>query len=100
MLLIVDGLHKSMVDGLHKSMVDWLHKSIVVPLWLVLDVVRRIWCEVVELEVFVNPSVSVVDGQNVDEYDDVDVDESIWVDMSDIGLDMGVDVWLGKVSCN
>jgi hypothetical protein len=38
--------------------------------------------------VFVNPSVSVVDGQNVDEYDDVDVDESIWVDMSDIGLDM------------
>jgi hypothetical protein len=32
---------------------------------------------VVELEVFVNPSVSVVDGQNVDEYDDVDVDESI-----------------------
>jgi hypothetical protein len=50
--------------------------------------------------VFVNPSVSVVDGQNVDEYDDVDVDELIWVDMSDIGVDMGVDVWLGKVSCN
>jgi hypothetical protein len=68
-LLIVDGLHKSIVDG--------LHKSIVFPLWLVLDVVRRIRGEVVKLVVFVHPSVSVVDDQDVNEYDDVDVDELI-----------------------
>jgi uncharacterized protein YuzE len=48
--------------------------------------------------VFVHPSVSVVDGQDVNEYDDVD--ELIWVDMSDMGVVMGVDMWLGKVSCN
>jgi hypothetical protein len=68
-LLIVDWLHKSIVDG--------LHKSIVFPLWIVLYVVRRIRGEVVELEVVVHPSVLVVDGQDVNEYDDVDVDDLI-----------------------
>jgi uncharacterized protein YuzE len=48
--------------------------------------------------VFVHPSVLVVDGQDVNEYDDVD--ELIWVDMSDMGVVMRVDMWLGKVSCN
>ena len=58
----------------------------------------RIRGEVLKIEVFVHPSVLVVDGQDVNEYDDVD--ELIWVDMSDMGVVMGVDMWLGKVSCN
>jgi hypothetical protein len=77
-LLIFDGLHKSIVDWLHTSIVDGLHRSIVFPLWFkVLDVVRRIRGEVVELEVLVHPSVLVVDGQDVNEYDDVDVDDLV-----------------------
>ena len=85
-----------MNEGLRKSIVDWavgLHKSTVFPLWLeddwLEDDVRWISGEVVEVEVLVlvHPSVSVVDGMDVD-------------DISDMGVDMGVEEWFGKVSCN